>query len=715
MLWKSLLLFLMVLLTVAIAALPASSDPAPVRHLLPGSAPAVPADAFSFDPGTGSPMPLLMPGRRSGEKAARLDQGALVAVPFPIARAFTVEMWCRSFGPGARRGNSGATNGMLIAVGDGYWSGWRLTVTYPEAVVGFEIGRPQPSSSVGLSGGALATGAWQHVAASWDGRTMRLYVNGLLVASGPYDGLYTPPTGGQMRIGFADAGVGSLKLDVAEMTVYDQALDPLAILEAACDTPLPERFHPAFRQTLDAEGRGETSDAAAGFRALTAQAGLPPAYRAATRMAVARFLADPEPASAAREYAALLEGTDVPEVFRQSAAAALLNLVSRGAAGNLPPRSFESLLKMSGVTTAQRIAALFGNAQVLRQAHEYPQARAQYDQLLKLPQLPLRDRWEAGLERVHVLAESGALRDAYAAARTLAHAPGAPGYYGSLALLAVARSAARAHQYPLAREIYREVMTLPDAPAHHVEEGRAGLRVVDRLAGGLPAEDPALSRLHLPPALRPALRLYVAPSGRDTNPGTWDQPFATLARARDAVRSLRPFPPGGITILLSGGEYRLAESLALTAEDSGTAQAPIVYAAAEGETPVLTGAATLGGFVPVTDPDVLARLPQEARGHVLQTDLRAAGVTDFGKLQPHGFGQAAVPLSELFFNGRPMTLARWPNTGFLLTGKVMAAGAEGQVAHGIAFEYTGTGRPAGRMTKMSGCTAIGTGTGRTEI
>jgi hypothetical protein len=35
-----------------------------------------------------------------------------------------------------------------------------------------------------------------------------------------------------------------------------------------------------------------------------------------------------------------------------------------------------------------------------------------------------------------------------------------------------------------------------------------------------------------------ALDLYVAPSGNDANPGTQDQPFATLTGARDAIRQL---------------------------------------------------------------------------------------------------------------------------------------------------------------------------------
>ena len=365
----------------------ASADPVPVRHYVPGTTPANPGDALTFDPGAGIPTLSLVPGRKPGEKAARLDQGALVAVPFPIARAFTVEMWCRSFGPGAERGNSGATNGMLIAVGDGYWHGWRLTVGYPEAQVGFEIGRPQPSSSVRIAGGALASGAWQHVAASWDGRVMRLYVNGLPAASGPYEGAYTPPSDGNLRIGFANAGVGSLKLDVAEVKAYDSALDPLAIFEAATDSPLPARFRPAFRQALDAQASGDTPAAIAAYRALMSQEGLPPAYRASARLGLGQALMGRHPEQAAQEYAVLLEGPDVPLASRQAAGAALLNLVSLGTAGDLSPRVFERLLTLPGATPQQHVAALFGYAQTLREAHSSLQARAQYDRLLRLPQL----------------------------------------------------------------------------------------------------------------------------------------------------------------------------------------------------------------------------------------------------------------------------------------------------------------------------------------
>ena len=48
--------------------------------------------------------------------------------------------------------------------------------------------------------------------------------------------------------------------------------------------------------------------------------------------------------------------------------------------------------------------------------------------------------------------------------------------------------------------------------------------------------------LALSPARAEGLRLHVAPDGSDQNPGTADKPFATLEKARDALRAARPLP-----------------------------------------------------------------------------------------------------------------------------------------------------------------------------
>lgn len=161
--------------------------------------------------------------------------------------------------------------------------------------------------------------------------------------------------------------------------------------------------------------------------------------------------------------------------------------------------------------------------------------------------------------------------------------------------------------------------------------------------------------------------LFVSPAGSDANTGSKAKPFATLERARDAVRERKASQSAfreKITIWLRGGDYLRTNALELTAADSGTVNAPIVWRAFQHERVRLLGGRALEGFQPVTDAAVLARLDASARGHVLQLDLLALGITSFGEVKSRGFGRPTTPShSELFFAGRPMTLARWPNEG----------------------------------------------------
>ena len=80
---------------------------------------------------------------------------------------------------------------------------------------------------------------------------------------------------------------------------------------------------------------------------------------------------------------------------------------------------------------------------------------------------------------------------------------------------------------------------------------------------------------------------YVAPAGNDANSGTLAKPFASLQRARVAVRK----KPG--TVFLRGGTYYLPQTIIFTAEDSGTKKVPIVYQAYKSEHPVISGGVKL--------------------------------------------------------------------------------------------------------------------------
>ena len=113
-----------------------------------------------------------------------------------------------------------------------------------------------------------------------------------------------------------------------------------------------------------------------------------------------------------------------------------------------------------------------------------------------------------------------------------------------------------------------------------------------------------------------ALDLYVAPSGNDANPGTQDQPFATLTGARDAIRQLKIQGPleEPVRVVVADGEYTLAEPLVLEPQDSGMAKAPISYEAAPGATPIFSGGRTITGWTEGENGVWTAEIPEVASG-----------------------------------------------------------------------------------------------------
>jgi hypothetical protein len=269
-----------------------------------------------------------------------------------------------------------------------------------------------------------------------------------------------------------------------------------------------------------------------------------------------------------------------------------------------------------------------------------------------------------------------------------AHVP-APAYVKSYAQLRIAQSYMAEHNPRAAQAEYEQILANKAYPDAHRFEAEACIREIERVAHGLAARDPLASRTQVAQA-QPGAEFFVAPDGGDANPGTAERPFATLARARDAIRALKAaagLPAGGVAVTVKPGQYAVSETFALTAQDSGTQQSPIVYRAETKGTAMFYGGARLEGFTPVTDPAILERLPAESRGKVYQCDLRAQGITDYGELKVRGYGQPpSPPTLELYFNGKPMTLARWPNEGFVGIQKLIEPGVKGSKPSVFAYD-----------------------------
>ncbi len=195
-------------------------------------------------------------------------------------------------------------------------------------------------------------------------------------------------------------------------------------------------------------------------------------------------------------------------------------------------------------------------------------------------------------------------------------------------------------------------------------------------------------------------QLYVSPSGNDLWTGTralpnaahTDGPFRTFEGARDAIRKLRKSgtPAAGVGVNIRKGWYNLFTSLALSVEDSGTSSAPVVWRAYQKEEVHITGGKTVEGFGRVTDPLVAARIAAAARRHVVVADLRKQGITDFGEIVPRG-----GPPMELFFRGKRMQVARYPNDGWMIIEDVPQTG-DSLFNKGLAREKRFNDVPVGR-------------------
>lgn len=84
---------------------------------------------------------------------------------------------------------------------------------------------------------------------------------------------------------------------------------------------------------------------------------------------------------------------------------------------------------------------------------------------------------------------------------------------------------------------------------------------------------------------------WVSPRGDDHADGSHRHPFRTLSWARDAARSARrTHRDAQIYVYLLGGTYRLTKTLVLDRRDSGRAGADVVWGAAPGAHPVISGA-----------------------------------------------------------------------------------------------------------------------------
>lgn len=628
----------------------------------------------------GGPDPLVVVTGRSAERTAvQLDHNWFEGQPVDVDRSSSVSLWFRTVGPGNELGN-GSTSGMLVAQGDGYWSGLRVYVRYPRRDVHFQIGRPQPAHAVGLTGDEpVVDGAWHHLVATWDGNRMRLYLNGLLIDCIDYEGVYSKPSG-RLRVGYANAGIGSVKLQVDELAIFDRALSAGEVLQMASATAATSRATEAWLRAHSATVGAEDWKT---VERLTKQAGekaeLPESFRSRTQWALARSMwkqgRTPE---AVADYTRVFENPDTPQAIRDIAAYRCMTFQRDVFSAKSSEAVYRRLLQRDDLTAEQRAGLHLALGECLLRGDDPAAAEAQFDSALATGVIQGQRAWDVRLQRAHARLAASQFAEARAAYAAFAAMPDCPIEFRGNARLCVGHAWFLDKQYGQAAKAFTEVAESADLLDHHRWEARQRANEMERMAAGLPARDTMASRTSIPQPPEPGVVLFVAPAGNDTDPGTAEQPLATLAGARDRIRAIKSdggLPPGGVCVFVRDGTYSVRETIAFDEHDSGTAESPIIYQADEGAKPRFTGGVELSGLTAVTDPKVLARLPEAARDRVRQLNLKEKGVTDFGQIEQRGYGFAGYPANawvDVYLGGHPLELARWPNDGFIEIDEVFA-------------------------------------------
>jgi hypothetical protein len=212
-----------------------------------------------------------------------------------------------------------------------------------------------------------------------------------------------------------------------------------------------------------------------------------------------------------------------------------------------------------------------------------------------------------------------------------------------------------------------------------------------------------------------AVEFYLAPDGSDSNPGTQQKPFQSLDKAKEAVRAqLKQAPGKAVVVNIKGGLYYLEAPVVFTSEDSGGKESPVVYKAVDGEKPVFTGSLVLKSWQPLVNQEKLELLSPDVKGKIYHTDLKAAGIHDFG--DPTDIGKRP----DLYCSGQLQPLSRWPNQDLPPPARSRALPHCPQLMPTSAAPWRASlntparHRIAGQKKAMSGWAATGIGTGATS-
>lgn len=190
---------------------------------------------FTALEGANGRTPRIVAGREEGLRAVRLEDVPMQAMPAFVRRELTVEFRVRHHGQGFVLGGNSMHSGTLAAMGDGIWNGFLFSLQFPANTLAFQLGRPKPEPALPVTAlSRIPAGVWTHLAGTWDGREVRIYVNGLLAGRRLCEGPFIPvPRTSRLRVGYVGNGLGCARFDIEHFALYTRCLSGEEILQTA--------------------------------------------------------------------------------------------------------------------------------------------------------------------------------------------------------------------------------------------------------------------------------------------------------------------------------------------------------------------------------------------------------------------------------------------------------------------------------------------------
>ncbi len=157
-------------------------------------------------------------------------------------------------------------------------------------------------------------------------------------------------------------------------------------------------------------------------------------------------------------------------------------------------------------------------------------------------------------------------------------------------------------------------------------------------------------------ASRSSEPVFVSPTGSGPQRGTRAAPFRSVAAAQAAVRARLGHMSTDIRVVLADGRYALRAPLRFTAADSGRNGHRVIYEAAVGAHPVLSGGLPITGWKPSSArPGVwVAPVPRDLETRQLYVDGRRAPVAS-------GTAPVALTQTATGYTAGTAAMAGWRN------------------------------------------------------